>query len=421
MRPGTLFSGLFHPSREEQADLFAMGAHAETGGNPKDISDALEGHLFEGGPPTRLLTALGLMRRDSPQVALRMGLAVAIGWLPLLLLTAIESVVRRDASFASFLSDFGVHARSLFAAPLFIAAEAYSLPRLSIIAAHFATSGVIAAKDAPAFTRAVVSTLRLRDSLRFEFLVVAVAASLIVTLSFRLPADIFPAWQVAGAHAGRTAAALWHEFVSVPILVVLVLGWLWRIFIWSRFLVLVSHLDLRLVAAHPDRAGGLGFLGLALEATSLLAFALGTIVAGTVANRVMDGVSLFSFRYVLLAFVVVVALLFVSPLFAFTKKLIETFERGVLEYGALARSLGLQMERRWLNHAASPETLDANDFSATTDLYAVVANAYRVLPVPVSLRDIVVLVVATLLPFVPVALLVMSPAALFEKLTGIAL
>ncbi len=93
----------------------------------------------------------------------------------------------------------------------------------------------------------------------------------------------------------------------------------------------------------------------------------------------------------------------------------------MLQYGALSRSLGLQMERRWLDHAATAETLDANDFSATTDLYAVAANVYRLIPVPVALRDLAVLVLATLLPFLPVVLLFTSPAALFTKLTGISL
>ena len=418
MRPGSLFSGLLNPSTEEQADLFT-DMHRAAQPDKRESEDALSGRLFEGGPPTVLLTQLGYVRPGVPSSALRMAFVVLVGWLPLLVLTASRTALSGDASLSSFIADFGVHARSLIAAPLLIAAEAYSLPKLSAIARHFPESGLVGVEDAPGFSRAALSTVHLRDSTRFELALFAIAATILLTLEFRLPAHVFPYWQMAGVHAGRTPAALWHEFISVPILSVLVLGWFWRMFLWGRFLVLVSRLKLKLVPAHPDRAAGLGFLGLALEATSPVAFALATIVAGTVANRVVhDGASLLSFRYVVLVFVAFVALLFITPLFVFTPRLIEAWHQGVLKYGALSRSLGTQMERRWLDHAATPETLDANDFSATTDLYSVAANVYRLLPVPLALRDLVVLVVATLLPFVPIVFFFMSLHDIIFKLTG---
>jgi hypothetical protein len=113
--------------------------------------------------------------------------------------------------------------------------------------------------------------------------------------------------------------------------------------------------------------------------------------------------------------------LFSAPLFVFSDKLFEVWQRGIFEYGALARSLGRQMEARWLNHAATPETLDANDFSATTDLYAIVANVYSMNLVPVSLRNLIVVAIGALLPFVPVVLAAVSPVVLFQKLTGMLL
>lgn len=419
MRPGSLFSGLFTPNAEEQDDLFSgAGAPARNGGL-RESEDVFAGRLFEGGPPTILLTQLGLVRPGFPSTALRMLFVVLLGWLPLLVLTAIRSGLSGDASIASFIADFGVHARSLVAAPLLIAAEAYSLPRLSAIARHFPETGLIGAEDAPGFSRAALSTVHLRDSTRFEVALFAVAVTVIVTLALQLPLHVFPYWQVAGAHAGMTPAALWHEFVSVPLLAILVLGWFWRIFLWARFLVLVSRLDLKLVPAHPDRAAGLGFLGLALEATAPVAFSFAAVVAGTVANRVVhDGVSLLSFRYVVLVFIAFVAVLFVSPLLVFTPKLTRAWHQGVLKYGALSRSLGAQMERRWLDHAATPAALDVGDFSATTDLYSVASNVYRLLPVPLALRDLVVLVVATLLPFIPIVFFFMSLQDIIGKLTG---
>lgn len=415
--PGSLFSGLLHSAPAEQASRAARDG-------PRDLSEMRDedGGVFDGGPPTGLLTRLGLMRPGAPRIALRMMLVIAVGWAPLVVLTAFQDLSAHDGSFADFLSDYGVHARSLLAAPLFILAEAVCLPRFSAIARHFASAGLVAADDRPRFARATASTLRLRDSTQLEVAVLALAATLVVTLGVSLPAHVFPHWQRIGAHHIVTPAALWHDFISVPLLMVLLLGWVWRIVLWTRFLVLVSRLRLDLVAAHPDRSGGLGFLGVSLEACAILAFTLGVVVAGTVANRVVnDGVSILSFRTVLIVFVAAVAILFVSPLFAFTPTLVRTWRRGVFEYGALAHSLGRQMEARWLHHDATPESLSVGDFSATTDLYSIVANVQAMWPLPIALRNLAVLVIATLAPFVPVVLMFMSPADLVQKLTGIAL
>src|SRR5262249_37336704 len=75
----------------------------------------------------------------------------------------------------------------------------------------------------------------------------------------------------------------------------------------------------------------------------------------------------------------------------------------------------------WLKHAAGDTALDANDFSATTDLYAVAANVYSMGIVPVSLVNLGALAVAATLPFLPVVVIAMSPQVVIERLTGILL
>src|SRR5262249_47740045 len=152
-----------------------------------------------------------------------------------------------------------------------------------------------------------------------------------------------------------------------------------------------------------DGAGGLGFVGLSLQPLSVVAFALGAIMAGTVANRVLhDNLSILDFRLVVPIFAALIVILFSGPLLVFTGKLIQASRRGAFEYGALARDVGRQMETRWLNRNATPEALDANDFSATTDLYAIVSNVYAMNLVPTGLKNLAVVAVGALLPFLPV-------------------
>ena len=196
--------------------------------------------------------------------------------------------------------------------------------------------------------------------------------------------------------------------MSVPIALVLLLGWLWRLLIWGLFLFRVSRLDLHLVAAHPDLVGGLQFVGLSMRAFLLLSFAISTMVAGGVAYRVLNmGTSFFSFIYVISAVVILNLALFAGPLLVFGRKLVEARRRGIIDYGGLAGAVGNQLEKKWLDYrkSANEGALEVQHFSATTDLYQVVSNVYQMKPFPIATQDLIALIVVTLLPFLPALLL----------------
>ncbi len=419
MRPGAILHRFMHPGAVAQADLFPLTKNA-----PRQSFHG-EGHhaLFEGGPPTKLQVWAGLMSSDNPNTAFRTLVVIGAGWLPLLVLSAAQSLFLHDGALLSFAGDYGVHARSLIAAPLLVLAETACLPRLSGIARHFGDAGLIAPADLDAFRQITHSTRRLRDSVKLEIVLLVFAITIVATLAVTVPLNFFPRWHSMGdANADISPAGFWHSFVSVPILMILLLGWIWRLVIWARFLLLVSRLDLRLVPSHPDRAAGLKFVGISAQAFSFVAFPLAAIVAGAIANRVMhDHVAILSFRYVLLWFDVICAALFLGPLLVFMHKLMEVWRHGIFTYGSLARSVGRQMERKWIGRTVSAEALDVNDFSATTDLYSIAVNVYGMTIVPVSFANLAILLVATLLPFVPVILMSVSPDVIFQKLTGIVL
>ena len=115
----------------------------------------------------------------------------------------------------------------------------------------------------------------------------------------------------------------------------------------------------------------------------------------------------------------VVLLLSAGPLVVFSRRLFQARRRGLFEYGNLAGAVGHQLELKWINRAESinQNALDVPDFSAATDLYQTVSNVYQIKPVPVELRDVIAVVVATLLPFLPVLLYVM-PLYLAAEQTG---
>jgi hypothetical protein len=366
--------------------------------------------LLDGGPPRRLQRSLGLIKPDDPRIARRAELAVLVGWAPLVVLAIVESLMLRNHVAASFFSDFAVHARFLIAVPLMILAEAECIPRLGRVARQFVDAGLIREQDRGRFDAAIVSTHRLLDSKLSELIVVVLSYGLALTLMLNIQPDQLPAWQRSEIGSDSfSLAKWWHLLVSLPLLFLLLLGWLWRVILWGRFLWLTSSLDLRLVPGHPDLAGGLMFVSYSLRGFWLLSFALGTILAGPVANRVVhNGVPLAAFANVTIGLVVLVLILFVGPIVVFTQRLVDAKRRGSFEYGALAGEVGQQFERKWLNRASGVDegALDVPDFSSTTDLFQIVANAYQIKSIPLKLTSVAQLIVAALLPFVPVLLMV---------------
>jgi hypothetical protein len=377
---------------------------------------ATEDGVFDGGPPLRLEHTLHFARRGA-YGALRPAIAVLIaGWVPLALLACVQTFVLHQPGVREFFSDFTVHARSLFAAPLLVLARSICAPRLSAIAVHFADSGILDDKDRGRFDEAIASTRRLLESRISEGVVVALAYIVVISVVQWTPSERLPAWAWA---AGREAlpAGWWHTFVSAPLVLTFLIGWLWRLVLWTRFLALMGKLDLRLVPAHPDGAAGLGFVGYSLRAYAPVALALGTIAAGgTAAHIVRNGLSINASWFVA-GTVALAVVLFCGPLLALSGRLMKERHRGAFAYGALAQRMGQRFESKWLHEGRlDADALESGDFSATTDLYQVVSNVYGMSLIPVDRRNLAILIIASMLPFVPALLLVMPLDTIVSRL-----
>ena len=81
-------------------------------------------------------------------------------------------------------------------------------------------------------------------------------------------------------------AGWWLGLVSLPVFQFILLRWYFRLFIWTSFLWQVSGIELQLVPTHPDRAGGLGFLGAVAYAFAPVLLAQGAMLAGMIANQI---------------------------------------------------------------------------------------------------------------------------------------
>jgi hypothetical protein len=377
--------------------------------------------LFASGPPVRVERLLGLARRDQGGDVRRAFTTLMISWMPVFILVALGSILPWGGDLRSFGTDIAFHARSLVATPLLVVAEGFCAVRLRGIAQHFLDAGLVAEAEHARFAAAVRSTQRLRDLLLAEFVVGLLAYGTTLALIGASPEP--PEWRQPGTGPlpFLSPAGWWQAIVSVPILLALIFGWIWRVILWTRFLWLVAGMKLRLVAAHPDLTAGLKFVGYSVRAFAPVALGFGMIVAGAVANGVVTrGKSLIGYRATVLGLVLFVVILFGSPLLVFTTKLAETWRRGVFQYGAIANALGRQFERRWFDTRRVEESaLEVQDFSATVDLYQFVAYVYEMRLVPWDLTSLILLVIAALAPFVPVVLIAIPFEVILTKLVSL--
>ena len=360
------------------------------------------------------------MSKGHPDLTRRILAAVAAGWGVPALLAVGAILLRPEAGAVSFFTDFGVYARSLVAVPALILAEPDCLPWLRRIVSTFLEEGIVTGTDVQKFEAALASARRHLDSRLAESLTILGSYATVALLLLYFTGVSGPAWQLGDGtrRPDLSLAGWWYSLVSLPILLMLFFGWVTRVLVWAVFLARVARLDLRLVASHPDGAGGLGFVATSLRGFRLVSAATGAIVAGTIANQIMQhDLSPFAFRRVVIALLVANVVLFAGPLTVFVRTLRETKRRGIVVYGTLAADVGHAFEARWLGRDADKTAaLKQSDFSATTDLYSIVANVHAMRDLPFRLIDLAGPVGGAALPLVPAALLAMPMSEIVSAL-----
>jgi hypothetical protein len=358
-----------------------------------------------GGSIITLQQRLGIPGAAASGVWRQAVWAIGIGWLPLAVLTVVQTRIQPWAGLEAFFSDRGIQCRALIAAPVLLVGRASAYARLSRIYNYFLEAEIIAPQDRPAFEAAIASTRRLESSRWAVVVAIVVAYSLVLGLVVSDPA--LPAWHVGPTNwlLPYSPAGWWHVVVSLPMLIVLLLGWFWRLVLWARLLWLASCARLDLVPPHPDRSAGLRFVGYSVRAFAPVGFALGVIVAGALANTVArHELPLTTYRNVSLGLLAFVILIVTAPLLAFIRPLTVAWQRAIHDYGAFAHGLGQSFERKWsMGTKPDPAALGVQDFSALNDFYQCAGNVYTIRVLPIDTQSLLLLGMATVFPILVVA------------------
>jgi hypothetical protein len=380
-------------------------------------TDGREVSFVRGGPFFRAQQALGLVRPDQWNLGRRVAALIAIGWLPLLLITLFAN----PRGLPSFMTAYRIHARMLVAVPALLLGEIFMESRFGAVLAHLRRAGVLEAPDM-AFMDAVLARLvRLRDAYLPE-LAVLVLLIFHTAMSYRGLVDLDPpAWLGQGAEANlRLTAAGWYAvLISAPLFqFVLGLG-LWKWLLWTFFALNLSRRNLNLVATHPDEHGGLGFLGLTASAFAPIAFAVTIVIGATWRHDILHHATrLMDYRMPAIVLVLIIAAVALGPLLFFVPRLAALRRRGILEYGILAQIHSADFHEKWINHRAGHEAefLQAPESTTLANFGKSYERIAQLNPFPADTGSLYVLAAAVAIPALPVILAVVPFAIVLKDL-----
>lgn len=356
--------------------------------------------LVGRGPSFRMAQRFGFNRPDRPRRIRKILLLILVTWVPLVLLSLVAGHAFGNRVAVTLLRDPVILSRFLFVLPLLALAEIVVERSLGVQARQFLASGVVPAGEAVKLEAAKAEAIRLRESVVAEgvIVVLAVAIAIIVQVVIRFGSEE-STWK--RSDAGITLAGWWYILVSLPILFFFLLRWLWIFLLWSRFLFRISRLGLELTPTHPDRAGGLGFLGWGLASFGLVLMAISAVLSGSLAYEIVHrGSSLNILKYHIMIFVVLAIVILHAPLIVFTGRLARCRFRGLLDFGSLIGDHDRAFNEKWLKSQGS-SLLGSPDMGSLAHMSPVYEQVERMQLLPWDKQALIVLVAAALIPMIP--------------------
>lgn len=391
-----------------------------------ELNRAQDFSLVQGGPlfqifvRSRLSTdALGWLKR-------RILFLILLTWLPLLMLSLLSGQATGGGVRVSFLYDLEMHIRFLVALPLLLLAEWVSHNRLRPVVVQFIERGIITPQNRAGFDACIQSALRVRNSLLIEIALFVLVLTLGHMLFFEQITLKTSIWYAIGATAELqlSPAGFWLAYISLPVYQFIFLRWLFRIGVWAWFLWSVSRLELYLVSTHPDKAGGLGFLGQSAVAFIPFILAQGALLSAMIAERILyQGAELMAFKQEIAIFIIFLLILVLGPLSVFAPKLAKAKREGLLSYGALASRYVREFDKKWLGGGvdSGESFIGSGDIQSLADLN----NSFEVIKsmqmFPFGKQTLLQLALVALLPLLPLLLTIISLEELVKRLVNIML
>ena len=374
----------------------------------RDTADEVEPRLdanvslIRGGPFYQAQLKTRLIFPKAWNLGRRILALVAVGWIPMVLLTA----VLQPQSLIPLLTDYRIASRLLIAIPVLLVGQVLMESRFRTIVAQIRAL-LLDPEDMPQLDSVLSAIIRMRDSVIPE-LVILILVYVHVALSLGDKTGLASTWalQAAGGTSGvhPSTAAWYYVLVGQPMYQFLLALSLWKWLLWSYFLFKLSRMKLQLAISHPDQHAGLGFLAMSVQAFSPIAFAIAAAVGATWRYDILSaGAHISSFKLPGIALFIVTIMIAIGPLAIFVPRLAALKRRGVLEYGGLAHLQSSEFHEKWIlhRHGNEEDILAAPEVSTLTDLAASFQNVEKVKPFLFDKGSIVALGLALIIPILP--------------------
>ncbi len=408
-----------------------MGADGDktkqTGSNgPSPLREHGDADLrfFGLGAVKALLQRAGVDTERRPKFARRYTFIFVIAWLPLLIFSTFQGVAAGDKVQIPFANDWSVHIRFLVAIPLFMMADLVTEPQLIRTIRQFHVSDLIPEDERQNFTDMATRLAMLARS-RWMEVFFAMLVAMLAVLEIRVePALNTSSWRYVteGTSKELSFAGIWFYYFGIPLYQFIMLNWMWRYLIWFRFLWKTSRIQLKLSGVHPDRSGGIGFVGISQASFAPFIVAVSTIYSSIVAKEVLyEDKLLASFVPEIATLVAFFLVVFLAPLLVFSPQLVRLRVNHVRLHSALGSSVARGFEQRWYskNDEQAEVLLGTGEVDTMSNMTVTYATIKRIRAAPIDLVTALAIIGSTLGPMVPLILTVYTPAEIFEVIKGL--
>jgi hypothetical protein len=375
--------------------------------------------LTNSGLFYKLLRKVGLGKSTSRGYLVRSLFISGITWLPLLILAMMQGLAFGNLVDANFIKDIGTHARFLVIVPLLIFAEASVDAKIRELTAQFFKSGILTGQDFSKFEEIKKKTWKLTHAISVD-IVILVAIVVLMSTRWKLaPADL-SYWIVDPVTDRISWAGIWNVFVSLPLFQFILVRWLWRWICWLYYFYKMSRLPLKLNPAHPDLAGGLGFLGLPPSPFMAVNFALAVLCSAVAAERIIFlGQHLADFYVILGTLGVITVLMNILPLLVFSRPLVAARRKGIFEYSALVQKHHRQFDQKLLNVENEEPLLGNPAASSMADINASFDTVMKMRVFPFDVKIMASTIIIMVLPVLPLLAFEYKLADILKKLAGL--
>lgn len=365
--------------------------------------------LLTGGPFYQISRRLHLLSRRGTLRVFRVALAL---WMPIAIATALRILLGYQPD--PLVYDISVHLRFLVSWPLLVLAG-----RLVDVQANVVVTQLYNSRFVPreSLDRIFDRAERLRDNGWVEVVIAAIAVfgGVATLLGLAGPSGFIH----GGTTAGETAVRFYYAGFALPLLQFVTVRWLWRWAVWCYVLIAVAQQPLKTIGTHPDRAGGLGFVGAPLTGFAVYVASLATVLSEAWLTQILHGqMTAPSALPTLLVFLVTMFAIGYGPLLFFTPHLYKAQRQALNVYGPLALDYMRQFHRKWIEGQGAPteNLLGTSDIQSMADI----GNAFSVVQQTrmfvFGKKKLIELWLAVVVPMVPLVATVIPVTEVFKRL-----